>query len=157
MMLLDDNEENEKNDLNYYLYSLAALLRDYDGHTMDDDISDGDFPYSHDYPFIAHLKESDNFVNDVCAHLDVACDAGVIPYYTDENIDNGLTPSRRFLFTYCLVLRAIIPRGEKIAFEKVLTNKTGDENLSKILAKNNFGFGFKTKKPKRKRNTRKLR
>ena len=70
MTLIDTNEENGDNTLNYYLYSLAAILRDYDGHTMvEDELSDANFPYSHDYPLIAHLKEDDNFVNDVCRHL----------------------------------------------------------------------------------------
>jgi hypothetical protein len=129
------NEEN--NNFNYYLYSLAAILRDYDGHTMvEGDLSDSDFPYSHDYPFISSLKEDDNFVNDVCAHLDV--DASQ-PFISDENIKNGLSPSRRFLFTYYLLLRAIIPIGEIIAFKKVLTHKI-DEHLVEILTKNNFGI-----------------
>jgi len=141
--------ENE-NTLDYYLYSLAEILRDYDGHTMVDDLSDRDFPYSHDYPFISHLKESDNFVNDVCAHIDVAPRE---PFVSDENIENGLSPSRRFLFTYYLLLHTVVPKGEIIAFQKVLTRKTGDENLAKILTKNNFGLG-KTKKRKR---TSKLR
>jgi len=143
-------EENENN-LDYYLYSLAAILRDYDGHTMvGDEVSDGDFPYSHDYSFISHLKESDNFVNDTCEYLRVAHKE---PFVSDENIENGLTPSRRFLFTYYLLLRAIVPKGEIIAFHKVLTHKIGD-NLSKILTKNNFGVGKSKNKRKR---TAKLR
>ena len=147
--LLNENEENENNNLNYYLYSLAAILRDYDGHTMvEGDLSDRDFPYYHDYPFISHLKdatESDNFVNDVCAHLDVAPQQ---PFISDDNIDN-LRPSRRFLFTYYLLLHAIVPKGEIIAFQKVMTHKTGDENLAKILTKNIFAFGDKSKKLKK--------
>ena len=159
MSLLDTNEENGNNNLNYYLYSLAAILRDYDGHTMvEDDLSDRDFPYSHDYPFISHLKdvaESDNFVTDVYAHLEVAPQQ---PFISDDNIDNGLGPSSRFLFTYYLLLHAIVPKGEIIAFQKVLTHKTGDENLAKILTKNNFAFGKKSKKSKNKRRrTSKLR
>lgn len=155
MSFLEDNENN----LDYYLYSLAAILRDYDGHTMiEDDLSDREFPYSHDYPFISHLKdvaESDNFVTDVCAHLGVAPQQ---PFISDDNID-GISPSRRFLFTYYLLLHAIVPKGEIIAFKKVLTIKTGDENLAKILTKNNFGLGVKSKKSKnkRKRRTSKIR
>ena len=157
--LLNTNEENENNNFNYYLYSLAAILRDYDGHTMvEGNLSDIDFPYSHDYPFISHLKvdnEGVNFVNDICAHLDVAPQQ---PFISDENIDNGLSPSKRFLFTYYLLLRAIIPKGEIIAFQKVLTHKTGDENLAEILLKNIYGLGKKSKKSKkiRKRRTSKL-
>lgn len=154
MYLLDENERNRDDNLNFYLYSLAAILRDYDGHTMDDgELSDGDFPYSHDYPFISHLKEDANFINDVCEYLRVAPEE---PFISDENIDNGLSPSRRFLFTYYLLLRAIIPNGEIIAFQKVLTHKIGDEHLAEILTRNIFVIGGKKSKKTRKGNTSKL-
>ena len=153
MTLLDTNEENGKNDLNHYLYSLAAILRDYDGHTMDDgDLSDIEFPYSHDYSFISHLKEDDNFINDICAYLDVAPQQ---PFISDENI--GLSPSKRFLFTYYLLLHAIVPIGELIAFQKVLADKTGDMILANILLRKMYALGKKSKKSKKRRRTAKFR
>jgi hypothetical protein len=153
MSLLRENEENENNNLNYYLYSLAAILRDYDGHTMDDgDLSDIEFPYSHDYPFISHLKEGTNFINDIYAYLEVAPRQ---PFISDENI--GLSPSKRFLFIYYLLLHAIVPKGEIIAFKKVLTIKTGDKNLAEILTKNNFGLGKSKKSMGKRKRSRKIR
>lgn len=150
--------ENGENNLNYYLYSLAAILRDYDGHTMvERRVSDIDFPYSHDYPFISHLKDDNegvNFVNDVCRHLDAARHQ---PFISDDNIDNGLKPSKRFLFTYYLLLRAIIPIGELIAFQKVLADKTGDMILANILLRKMYALGKKSKKSKKRRRTAKFR
>jgi len=150
---------------NSCLYELAHILRDFDGHTTDDndDPSDKNEPYNHDYNIIKQLKEDalsdtpDQFFMDACYHL---VDKDVKKIAESNHLigiqdDMKLTPFKCFLFLYNLVLHSIINFGDAINFKKVIGSVTGDQILAETLAKNNFGYGVKKYKRKRDKNTRK--
>ena len=150
---------------NSCLYELAHILRDFDGHTTDDndDPSDKDEPYNHDYDIIKRLKDDalsdlpDQFFMDACYHL---VDKDVKKIAKSNNLngiqdDMKLTPFKCFLFLYNLVLHSIINFGDAINFKKVIGSVTGDQILAETLAKNNYGYGVKKYERKRGKNTRK--
>jgi hypothetical protein len=152
----------EDNSFNYYLYNLAHILRDYDGHTLQKfTLSDEDAPFSHDYEIIKLLKgiatgnRPDDFLGlsidylqsverERRAHFQGICD------------ELMLEPSRCFLFLYTLLLHSIIDFGSVISFTTVITDKTRLPQIeTNKIASNIFGFGQRRKNSRKSRKSRK--
>ena len=152
----------EDNGFNYYLYNLAGILRDFDGHTLDRyTLSDQDAPFSEDYDIIRGLKmisRPDDFLGLAIDYLERIEREGGRAHFEGIQNEMGLSPSRCFLFLYILLLHSFINFGDVISFTTVLTDKT-QQRMTKYetskIASNIFGFGqqkIKKNKSNKKRN-----
>jgi hypothetical protein len=150
----------EGNSFNYFLYNLAHVLRDFDGHTLDDfTLSDQDAPFSEDYDIIRGLKmvsRPDDFLGLAIDYLERIERKGGAAHFQGIQDELGLAPSRCFLFLYILLLHSFINFGDVASFTTVLTDKTHlPPYITSQIASNIYGFGgqqrFK-KKSKSKRN-----
>ncbi len=163
-------ENEEDNFFNICLYNLAEILRDYDGHTLDDDdngdliLSDETESFSHDYPIISHLKalalgdRQDDFLARLVDYLDSK--EGEI---VSVSIQTPIIASRWFLFLHTLLLHSIIDFGDSINFSVVLRDKTelpddviGNNTAEKIghLTAEFYGLGTKNKSNKKRKSKR---
>ena len=152
----------EDNSFNYFLYNLAHVLRDFDGHTLDDfTLSDQDAPFSEDYDIIRGLKmvsRPDDFLGFAIDYLERIEREGGHAHFQGIQDELGLSPSRCFLFLYILLLHSFINFGDVASFTTVLTDKTHlPPYITSQIASNIYGFGqqrFKGTKGKNKNSKR---
>jgi hypothetical protein len=148
----------EDNGFNFYLYNLAHILRDFDGHTLEGfELSDQNAAFSEDYDIIRGLKmvsRPDDFLGFAIDYLERIEREGGRAHFQGIQDELGLSPSRCFLFLYILLLHSFINFGDVASFTTVLTDKTHlPSYITSQIASNIYGFGQqKMKKNKSKKN-----
>ena len=152
-----DNEEHHS--FNYYLYNLALILRDSDGHTLHKfKLSDEDAPFSHDYEVVRLLKSialgdrPDEFVSLSTAYLQSVGH----PAFQGISNEMKLEPARCFLLLHTILLHSMIDFVSAIAFNTVLTGKTNlPLYVTDQIASSLYGLGVNSRKNKKGKKNRK--
>ena len=105
------NFEDDEDFIKYYMYDLALVLRDYDGHSIDEnpyeesDSHEGTEYYNKDYHAIIELKQSQPF-DFLCKVLEVIANRRE-QFKSPFTSDMGVDASVYFVFMYSMILVSI--------------------------------------------------